>query len=200
MRQAVPYSLTVCLLSAIALSVTAVSAEARPFTTRSTTLPPDALQLRLAQSPARPFKAPSMKPAPGAEPTCYVKMPGRSVQFLDHLCGVNDPQTDRRRSPTELDKDGLPFVMKENYQVVKELQQRLNAAQQRMETEMPFSNNAKQLMAEQKNLINQYSSAKTSADSQALQKRLEEIATKLQADPTVRKAYEMMGKLYQQNR
>lgn len=160
------------------------------------------LQTRLSvKNPTgQTFQAPLGTPAPGAEPTCYVRMPGGSVKFLDHLCGVNDPQSDRRRSPHELDKDGLPFVMKENFQAVKDLQKRLQAAQQRMENEMPFSANAKRLMAEQKNLIRQYSSAKSSADTQAIQRRLQEISKGLQADPSVRKSYEMMGKLYQSNR
>jgi hypothetical protein len=142
----------------------------------------------------------SMKPIPGAEPTCYVKMPGRSVQFLDHLCGVNDPKPDRRRSPTELDKDGMPFVLKENYQVVKTLQQQLAAAQQRMETELPFSENAKYLMAEQKALFSQYgSSAKSGTEMKALQQRIEANQKALNADSSFKKAYEMMGKMYQSN-
>jgi hypothetical protein len=130
----------------------------------------------------------SMKPIPGAEPTCYVKLPGRSVQFLDHLCGVNDPKPDRRRSPTELDTDGMPFVLKENYQTVRNLQQQLAAAQQRMETELPFSENAKQLMAEQKALFSQYGSAKSEAEMKAFQQRIEANQKALNADSSFTKA------------
>jgi hypothetical protein len=141
----------------------------------------------------------AMRPIPGAEPTCYVKMPGRSVQFLDHLCGVNDPKPDRKRNPNELDKDGMPFVLKENYQAVRTLQQQLAAAQQRMETELPFSENAKQLMAEQKALFSQYGSTATSgAEMKALQQRIEANQKALNADSSFKKAYEMMGRLYQQ--
>ncbi len=146
----------------------------------------------------RDVTARSMKPIPGAEPTCYVKMPGRSVQFLDHLCGVNDPKPDRKRDPNELDKDGMPFVLKENYQAVRTLQQQLAAAQRRMETELPLSQNAKQLMAEQKALFSQYgSSAKSGAQMRALQQRIEANQKALNADSSFKKAYEMMGKLYQ---
>ena len=122
---------------------------------------------------------------------------GRYVEPLDHLCGIHDPKPDRRRSPYELDKDGLPFVLKENYQTVKELQKKLSAAQQKLEDEMPFSDSAKQLMAEQKALINQYGSVKTSAESKTLQQRLQSNQKKINEDPTVKKSYEMMGKLYQ---
>jgi hypothetical protein len=191
--------ISIGLLSAIALLLVTPQAEARQ---RRTPYTFDLSTPRVKSQMAVPsgVAARAMKPGPGAEPTCYVKMSGRSVQFLDHLCGVNDPKTDRRRSPNELDKDGLPFVMKENYQAVKALQNQLTAAQQRMESEMPFSDNAKQLMAEQKNLLSQYSSAKSETDQRGVQKRMEEISTRLQADPSVRKSYEMMGKLYQQNR
>ncbi len=193
------------LLGAIALTaLTTFPAEAQRvrLNLNSSFSSQNVLQTRLSvKNPiGRTFQAPSGTLAPGAEPTCYVQMPGRSVKFLDHLCGVNDPQSDRRRSPHELDKDGLPFVMKENFQAVKDLQKRLQAAQQRMETEMPFSNNAKRLMAEQKNLIRQYGMAKSSAENQAIQRRLQEISKGLQADPSVQKSYEMMGKLYQRNR
>jgi hypothetical protein len=198
----VHHPMTVCLLSAIAIVLTTPQSEARSMRLQSNSgYSFDVVTPRVKSQMSVPpgFAARSMKPAPGAEPTCYVKMSGRSVQFLDHLCGVNDPKPDRRRSPNELDKDGIPFVMKENYQAVKALQNQLTAAQQRMESELPFSAGAKQLMAEQKNLINQYSSAKSETDQRAVQKRMEEISTRLQADPTVQKSYEMMGKLYQRN-
>lgn len=146
----------------------------------------------------RDFRAPIVTPAPGVEPTCYVKMGNRPVKFLDHLCGIHDFKPDRRRNPNELDKDGVSFVMKENFQAVKDLQNKLGAAQQRLENEMPVSSAAKQLMDEQKSLFSQYGSIKTEADGKALEKRIEANQKKINQDPTIQKSHEMMMKLYQQ--
>ena len=146
----------------------------------------------------RDFRSPIVTPAPGVEPTCYVKMGNGPVKFLDHLCGVNDFKPDRRRNPNELDKDGVSFVMKENFQAIRELRNKLGAAQQRLENEMPISSAAKQLMAEQKALFNQYGSVKTKADSRALEQRIESNQRKINQDPTIQKSHEMMRKLYQQ--
>jgi hypothetical protein len=191
-------SLALGLLSAIGLLLTAPQAQARQLRSSynfETFTPRVSPQMTVPSD----VTARSMKPIPGAEPTCYVKMPGQSVQFLDHLCGVNDPKPDRRRSPTELDKDGMPFVLKENYQAVRTLQQQLAAAQQRMETELPFSENAKQLMAEQKALFSQYGSVKSGAEMKAYQQRIEANQKALNADSSFKKAYEMMRKMYQRN-
>ena len=146
----------------------------------------------------RDFRSPIVTPAPGVEPTCYVKMGNGPVKFLDHLCGVNDFKPDRRRNPNELDKDGVSFVMKENFQAVKDLLNKLGAAQQRLETEMPVSSAAKQLMDEQKALFSQYGSIKTEADGKALQQRIEANQKKINQDPTIQKSHEMMRKLHQQ--
>ena len=88
--------------------------------------------------------------------------------------------------------------MKENFQAIKDLQNKLGAAQQRLESEMPVSNAAKQLMAEQKALLNGYASIKTEADGKAFQQRLETNQKKIEQDPTIKKSHEMMRKLYQQ--
>ena len=186
------------LLGTIALSP--LKAEARS----QFTFQPNSLNTSNAfnSSTPRNFKTPTVKPtvkpAPGVEPTCYVKMAGGPVQFLDHLCGVNDFKPNKRRDPNELDKDGISFVMKENFQAIKDLQNQLGAAQQRLESEMPVSNAAKQLIAEQKALLNGYGSIKTEADGKALQQRLEANQKKIEQDPTIKKSHEMMMKLYQQ--
>ncbi len=186
------------LLSTIALSLIPQKAEARrPQFSPSN--PQPTLQLYpFKVTASRNFKTPSVKPAPGVEPTCYVKMGSGQVQFLDHLCGVNDVKPERRRDPNELDKDGVPFVMKENFQTIKDLQNKLGAAQQRFENETPMSDAAKQLIAEQTALLNQYGSIKTEADGKAFQQRLEANQKKIEQDPTIKKSREMMRKLYQQ--
>lgn len=190
------HTATGLLLSTIALSLIPLKAEAR-----SRVIPQsNSLNASNVVNPSalRRFQTPSVKPAAGVEPTCYVKMAGGPVQFLDHLCGVNDFKPDRRRDPNELDKDGISFLMKENFQAIKDLQNKLGAAQQRLESEMPVSNAAKQLMAEQKALFNGYASIKTEADGKAFQQRLEANQKKIQQDPTIKKSHEMMRKLYQQ--
>ena len=183
---------TLLLLSTIALSPLKAEARVR--------LNIDSFNLSNSVQPKAPrnFQTPTVKPVAGVEPTCYVKMPGGPVQFLDHLCGVNDFKPDRRRNPNELDKDGVPFIMKENFQAIKDLQNKLGAAQQRFEAETPISSTAKQLIAEQKALFNQYGSVKTEADSKALQQRIEANSKKIEQDPTIQKSREMMRKLYQQ--
>ena len=185
---------TLLLLGTIALSP--LKADARS----QFTFQPNSLNTSNASKPgaSRNFKTPSVKPAPGVEPTCYVKMGSGPVQFLDHLCGVNDFKPNKRRDPNELDKDGISFVMKENFQAIKDLQNKLGAAQQRLESEMPVSNAAKQLIAEQKALLNGYASIKTEADGKAFQQRLEANQKKIEQDPTIKKSHEMMMKLYQQ--
>ena len=182
------------LLGTIALSP--LKAEARSqFTFQPNSFNPSNA---FKSSAPRHFKTPSVKPAPGVEPTCYVKMGSGPVQFLDHLCGVNDFKPNKRRDPNELDKDGISFVMKENFQTIRDLQNKLGAAQQRLENEMPVSNAAKQLIAEQKALLNGYASIKTEADGKAFQQRLEANQKKIEQDPTIKKSHEMMRKLYQQ--
>lgn len=189
---------TLLLLSTIALLPLKAEARMQQFTTTNRLSAENIIFGNSKPNSPRDFRAPTVKPASGVEPTCYVKMRGSSVQFLDHLCGVNDFKPDRRRDPSELDKDGMPFVMKENFRAVKDLQNKLAAAQQRLESEMPVSNAAKQLIAEQKALFNQYASVKTEADSKAFQQRLEANQKKIEQDPTIKKSREMMMKLYQQ--
>ncbi len=185
---------TLLLLGAIALSPLKAEAQNRRIHKF------DAFNTSNAVKPSAPrnVQMPSVNPAPGVEPTCYVKMGSGPVQFLDHLCGVNDFKPGKRRDPNELDQDGISFVMKENFQAIRDLQNKLGAAQQRLESEMPVSNAAKQLIAEQKALLNGYASIKTEADGKAFQQRLEANQKKIEQDPTIKKSHEMMRKLYQQ--
>ena len=131
--------------------------------------------------------------------TCYIQLPGRNPQTLDHLCGTREPKPDRRRGRNELDTDGLPFLMKENFRATEEANRKLQEAQQRFEREMPLSDNAVQLKAQQQKLWAQLNNAKTQSERDILVKQSRELAAKLEADPSVKKAYEMMRKLYQGN-
>ena len=131
--------------------------------------------------------------------TCYIQLPGRNAQTLDHLCGTKEPKPDRRRGRNELDTDGLPFVMKENYKAVEEASRKYQEAQQRLEKELPLSDNALQIKSQQQQLWEQIRSAKNQSERDNLFKQARELAAKLEADPSVKKAYEMMGKLYQGN-
>ncbi len=131
--------------------------------------------------------------------TCYIQLLGRNTQTLDHLCGTHEPKSDRRRGRNELDTDGLPFLMKENYKATEEAHRKLQEAQERLERELPLSDNAVQLKAQQQRLWEQLKSAKTQPERDNLFKQSQELAAKLETDPSVKKAYEMMRKLYQSN-
>ena len=131
--------------------------------------------------------------------TCYIQLPGRNAQTLDHLCGTNEPKSDRRRGRNELDTDGLPFLMKENFKAVEEANRKLQEAQQRFEKELPISDNALQLKAQQQKLWEQINTAKTQSERNNLFKQAQELAAKLEADPSIKRSYEMMRKLYQGN-
>ncbi len=146
---------------------------------------------------AAPIAVPS---DPNENPTCYIQLPGQSRQTLDSICGTNDPKTDRKRDRNELDRDGLPFVLKENFRLTQEAMKKLQEANARMEREMPVSDNVLRLRAEQQKLSEQYMNAKNSQERDRLRQQLEQNNRQLQADPSLQKSYEMMQKLYQSNR
>ncbi len=129
--------------------------------------------------------------------TCYIQLPGRDSQILDHLCGTHEPKRDRRRGRNELDTDGLPFLMKENFRATEEASRKLQEAHQRFEREMPLSDNALQLKAQQQKLWTQINNVKTQSERESLLKQARELSIKLDADPSVKKSYEMMQKLFQ---
>ena len=131
--------------------------------------------------------------------TCYIQLPGRNSQILDHLCGTHEIKRDRRRGRNELDTDGLPFLMKENFRATEEASRKLQEAHQRFEREMPLSDNALQLKDQQQKLWAQMNNVKTQSERENLLKQARELSIKLEADPSVKKSYEMMRKLYQSN-
>jgi hypothetical protein len=135
-------------------------------------------KLRMAQPAA-------VTSLPNENPTCYIQLPGQSKQTLDSICGTNDPKPERKRDRNELDRDGIPFVLKENFRAMQEAQRKLMEASAKMEREMPVSDNVLRLRAEQKQLTEQ---------------RMQENSRRQEADPTLKKSYEMMRKLYQSNR
>jgi hypothetical protein len=137
---------------------------------------------------------------PNENPTCYIQLPGQSKQTLDRICGTNDPKPERKRDRNELDRDGIPFVLKENFRAMQEAQRKLMEAAAKMERELPVSDNVLRLKAEQKKLSEQYMNAKTQEERNSLQKQLEQNNRQQQADPTLQKSYEAMRKLYQSNR
>jgi hypothetical protein len=146
---------------------------------------------------AAPIAVPSY---PNENPTCYIQLPGQSKQTLDSICGTNDPKPERKRDRNELDRDGIPFVLKENFRAMQDAQRKLMEAAAKMEREMPVSDNVLRLKAEQKKLSEQYMNAKTQEERNSLQKQLEQNNRQQQADPTLQKSYEAMRKLYQSNR
>ena len=131
--------------------------------------------------------------------TCYIQLPGHDSQSLDHLCGTHEPKRDRRRNRNELDTDGLPFLMKENFRATEEASRKLQEAHQRFEREMPLSDNALQLKDQQQKLWAQMNNVKTQSERENLFKQARELSIKLEADPSVKRSYEMMRKLYQSN-
>jgi hypothetical protein len=145
---------------------------------------------------AEPVVVPSL---PNENPTCYIQLPGQSRQTLDSICGTNDPKPERKRDRNELDRDGIPFVLKENFRQTQEAQRKLQEAQAKMEREMPVSDNVLRLRAEQKQLSEQYMRARSPEQQQSLYKRLQENNRQMEADPTLKRSYEMMRKLYQSN-
>lgn len=145
---------------------------------------------------AAPIAVPSY---PNENPTCYIQMPGQARQTLDSICGTNDPKTPRKRDRNELDRDGIPFVLKENFRAMQEAQRRLQEASAKMEREMPVSDNVLRLRAEQKQISEQLMQAKTQEERDRLYKRMQENSRQQEADPTLKKSYEMMRKLYQSN-
>jgi hypothetical protein len=137
---------------------------------------------------------------PNENPTCYIQLPGQSRQTLDSICGTNDPKPQRKRDRNELDRDGIPFVLKENFRLTQEALKKLQEANARMEREMPVSDNVVRLRAEQQQLSQQYMNAKNSQDRDRLRQQLEQNSRQLQADPSLQRSYEMMQKLYKSNR
>lgn len=145
---------------------------------------------------ATPIATPSY---PNENPTCYIQLPGQSRQTLDSICGTNDPKPQRKRDRNELDRDGIPFVLKENFRAMQEAQRKLQEASAKMEREMPVSDNVLRLRAEQKQISDQLMQAKTQEERERLYRRMQENSRQQEADPTLKKSYEMMRKLYQSN-
>ena len=156
----------------------------------------------VSQAQASALKRPNPAPIVSyglKKSTCYIQLPGRDSQILDHLCGTHEFKRDRRRGQNELDTDGLPFLMKENFRATEEASRKLQEAHQRFEREMPLSDNALQLKDQQQKLWAQMNNVKTQSERENLLKQARELSIKLEADPSVKKSYEMMRKLYQSN-
>jgi hypothetical protein len=162
----------------------------------------------LITQPAQAAKRAKMRPRPAAianvvadKPLCYAEMTGKGMVNLEKLCGVG-----LKKSVVDLsvdaDGDGVPdqllAVMKTFNQAMSSAKtpQEYEVALQRLENQLPYSDNVKRLQAQQRELQKQLGTGGNDAQNQALYKRLDNVQQQIFQDPSYTKVQEAMSKVY----
>jgi hypothetical protein len=136
-------------------------------------------------------------------PLCYIELPRQSLINLDQLCGVQTPQ----QQPVidlnkDADRDGVPdellAIMRQFDQAMKTARspQEYEAALQRLENRLPYSDNVKRLQAQQRSIQKQLATPKNDSQAQVLYRQLDNIMQQMYKDSSYIKIQEAMGKVY----
>jgi hypothetical protein len=138
------------------------------------------------------------------EPLCYVQLTGQGRLNLDQICGMRGRQlTSMIDLGIDANGDGV------SDQLLVELQrlraatadtrispQQYMATQQQFESRLPYSNQVKQLQAQQRDLQQQLQRSPRREQQQEILQQLRSIQQKIYQDPTYRTVQQEMSKGY----
>ncbi len=133
-------------------------------------------------------------------PLCYIQIGNRSMQSLDKLCGVGK-QSNVIDLTVDLDRDGVPdqlLAEMKGYQAkmrTAKTPAEYDAYTQQLEARMPYSDNVRQLQAQQRSLQQKMAANGGNYDAK-LMGRYGEIQEQMMKDSSYRQVQEAMGKVY----
>ncbi|MBE9029906.1 hypothetical protein IQ266_09220 [filamentous cyanobacterium LEGE 11480] len=133
-------------------------------------------------------------------PICYVQFSGQSMRSLDRLCGVGK-KSNMIDLTIDRNGDGVPDQLlaairthraamrsarsSEDYQM----------AQQKLDAKLPYSNQVKQLQAQQRQLQKQLKGA-TRSQRRQIYRQMDPIQRKIYQDPSYKKIQREISKAY----
>jgi hypothetical protein len=160
----------------------------------------------LANAAAKPLAKPATKPPARAliaaqdRSICYGSLGGKTLN-LDRLCGVGVNKSNTIDLSIDADKDGvsdqLLVEMRKFRKVIATATgpEQYQAAFQQLEARMPYSDNVKQLQAQQRQLQKQLESSNGGNNEQSY-RQLSALQEKMYQDPSYTKVQEAMSKVY----
>ncbi len=146
-----------------------------------------------AKLPARPLIAMSDRSI------CYGSLGGKTLN-LDRLCGVGVNKSNTIDLSIDANKDGVSDQLLAEMQKFRKViatatrSEDYQAAYQRLEDRMPYSNNVKQLQAQQRQLQKRLESG--NGNNEQGYRQLGALQEKMYKDPSYRKVQEAMSKVY----
>jgi hypothetical protein len=152
-------------------------------------------QAQAAKVPARPLIAAADRSF------CYGSLGGKKLN-LDRLCGVGVNKTNTIDLSIDANNDGVSDQLLVEMQKFRKViasasaPEQYQAAFQKLEDRMPYSNNVKQLQAQQRQLQKQMEAANGEYNEQRY-RQLSALQEKMFKDPSYTKVQEAMSKVYQ---
>jgi hypothetical protein len=160
---------------------------------------------------AAPRSAPTIRPslnrpsnrplvASKDRPICFGQLGGKTLN-LDRLCGVGLNKSNTIDLSVDADGDGvsdqLLVEMRKFRKVIADAKSsdEYQSAYQRLEDRMPYSNNVKQLQAQQRQLQKQLESGNGNMNEQSY-RQLSALQEKIYRDPSYTKVQQAMSKVY----
>jgi hypothetical protein len=147
-----------------------------------------------AKLPARPLIAAQDRSI------CYGSLGGKTLN-LDRLCGVGVNKSNTIDLSIDANKDGVSDQLLAEMQKFRKVittatrSEDYQAAYQKLEDRMPYSNNVKQLQAQQRQLQKQLESSNGVNNEQGY-RQLSALQEKMYRDPSYSKVQEAMSKVY----
>jgi 16S rRNA C967 or C1407 C5-methylase (RsmB/RsmF family) len=136
-------------------------------------------------------------------PLCYVQLRGQGLINLEQLCGIRSQQQQQVIDLNQdTNRDGVPdellAIMRQFDQAMKTARssQEYEAALQRLEKQLPYSDSVKRLQAQQRSVQQQLANVKTDSQAQTLYRQLDNIMQQMYKDSSYIKVQEAMGKVY----
>jgi hypothetical protein len=160
----------------------------------------------LANAAAKPTVKPTVKPtarvliAAQDRSICYGSLGGKTLN-LDRLCGVGVNKSNTIDLSIDANNDGVSDQLLAEMQKFRKViatatgPEQYQAAYQRLEDRMPYSNNVKQLQAQQRQLQKQLESSNGRNNEQGY-RQLSALQEKMYQDPSYTKVQEAMSKVY----
>jgi hypothetical protein len=153
----------------------------------------------VAQAAAKPAVRPLI--ASRDQSFCYGSLGGKQLN-LDRLCGVGVNQSNAIDLSVDANKDGVSDQLLVEMQKFRKViasasgPEQYQAAFQKLEARMPYSNNVKRLQAQQRQLQKQLEGANGGYNEQSY-RQLSALQEKMYKDPSYTKVQEAMSKVYQ---
>jgi hypothetical protein len=153
-----------------------------------------------ATTKVRPIAA--RPPAQRDNPICYAELSGQPSRLnLDRLCGVGLKSNTIDLS-IDTNGDGIPDQLLAEMKKFRATIAKANSSEvyetafRQLESRLPYSNQVKQLQAQQRQLQKQLENSKGGAASEQTYRQLSALQEQIYKDPSYTKVQEAMSKVY----